>query len=144
MVNYWIALSIWFKWALENQDNQSWWYLPGRDTPKHGDKVIIYQPGTTRPAKEHGVEIKDKHKYKFIGNFTVEDVDADSNNVWTQEKKIIWNESDFVDIYSIRDDLGCTSEVIREHGNMGLLFLNKTWIPISQRDYNLILSKKGK
>lgn len=118
--------------------------MPGRDKPKTGDKVIIYQPSTTRPAKEEGVEIKDKHRSKFIGDFTVDDVDPNSNDVGIKEKKIIWNESDFIDIYSIRDNLQCTSEVIRKYGNMGLLFLNKTWIPISQYDYNLILSKKGK
>lgn len=145
MVGYWIASSPWYEVAVVWEENWSWWYLPGRDNPKPGDKVVIYQPGNTRAAEKFDQEIKDEHKCKFIGNFTIGNLDPEDEAVRIKEKKIIWSESEFVDIYSVKDDLECTSEIIRRHGKAkwGLLFKNKTWVPISQRDYDLILSKRS-
>ncbi|GBE56509.1 hypothetical protein BMS3Bbin16_00717 [archaeon BMS3Bbin16] len=150
MVNYWITLSNYYQGpktenevsAKEREDQQWWWYKRGRDTPKEHDKVIIYQPGNTKVARKYGVKIKDKHQYRFIGNFTVEDVDPNSYKLRPREKGFLWKESEFVDIRPLLNDLVCTSKNIRKWGKWSLTFLNKAWVEISRQDYDLILSRK--
>lgn len=148
MVDYWIAESPWPEIARQNQKYREWrltW--PGASRPpkrllgklKENAKAVIYQPGKTRAAKKANGKIEDGYKHKFIGNFTVGDYDPKDWRLVKIKETEIWEESDFVDIRPILDYLECTSKYGPRR--WGLLFFNKIWIPISKRDYDLIMKR---
>lgn len=136
-MHYWIVVSSDYAEALDREMRREWPFAEDRQRPESGDKALVFQPSNTRDALQRGVVISGKHKNRFIGAFTVAELNPD-NKALAEEEKFLWPEKDMIHLDLIKEELALLSKYLENSG-----WTNRVdqWLSIKYKDYEAILSK---
>lgn len=161
MVQYWITTSNWYdqheksrpcSGAFDREKQQIWWYHRDRDNINPDDKAIIYQPSKNNESSKENIIIDRTIEKCFIGNFTIDKIIEKSDHLipticWTEsydgwlktkEKNFLWSRDKIIKRKNVDDDLLLK---ITKRKNVGRVFQNRTWIPITKEYYELVMKK---